>query len=73
MAFNRAIRRADEWFEEPDDLDIVTRAIHAIDDVEDPVRGAAVLAYRVARGQGFSEGNKRTALLLARWVRIATV
>lgn len=23
---------------------------------------------RVARGQGFSEGNKRTALLLARWV-----
>lgn len=27
-----------------------------------------MLAYRVARGQGFSEGNKRTAVLLARWV-----
>lgn len=27
-----------------------------------------MLAYRVARAQGFGEGNKRTALLLARWL-----
>jgi len=26
------------------------------------------MAYRVAPAQGFVEGNKRTALLLARWV-----
>jgi hypothetical protein len=25
------------------------------------------VAYRVARAQGFSEGNKRTAMLLAKW------
>jgi prophage maintenance system killer protein len=29
---------------------------------------AAVLAFRVARAQAFAEGNKRTALLVARWV-----
>ena len=29
---------------------------------------AGVLAYRVARAQGLAEGNKRTALLLARWL-----
>ncbi len=29
---------------------------------------AAVLAYRVTRARGFTEGNKRTALLLARWL-----
>jgi len=29
---------------------------------------AGILAYRVTRAQGFTEGNKRTALLLARWV-----
>lgn len=27
-----------------------------------------MLAFRVTRTQGFAEGNKRTALLLARWV-----
>ena len=27
-----------------------------------------MLAFRVARAQGFAEGNKRTALLLARWL-----
>jgi prophage maintenance system killer protein len=35
---------------------------------EDVVEAAAILAYRVARAQGFGEGNKRTALLLARWL-----
>jgi len=36
--------------------------------MEDPVQAAAVLACRVARAQGFTEGNKRTALLLGRWL-----
>lgn len=68
IAFNRAVRREDEWWDEPDDLERVERALARIDDIDDPVRAAGVLAYRVARAQGFGEGNKRTALLLARWV-----
>ena len=27
-----------------------------------------MLTSRIARAQGFTEGNKRTALLLARWI-----
>lgn len=42
-------------------------ALHAIDDIDDPVSAAAVLLYRVTRAQAFGEGNKRTAFLLARW------
>ena len=68
IAFNRSERREDEWFDEPDDLDRVQRALDSIADIDDVVEAAAVLAYRVARAQGFGEGNKRTALLLARWL-----
>lgn len=68
IALNRAVRTQDEWFDEPDDLERVERALGAIEEIEDPLEAAAVLAARLARGQGFSEGNKRTALLLARWV-----
>src|SRR5260370_15215000 len=68
VEFNRVVRGEDEWFDDPDDLDRVQGALSAIDSLEDPVEAAAVLAYRVARAQGFAEGNKRTALLLARWV-----
>ena len=68
MAINHVVRREDEWFDEPDELDRVARALAAIDLIEDPVEAAAVLAYRVARAQAFAEGNKRTALLVARWV-----
>jgi prophage maintenance system killer protein len=68
VAFNRSERREDEWFDEPDDLERVQRALDSIADLEDVVEAAAVLAYRVARAQGFGEGNKRTALLLARWL-----
>ncbi|HEX7277805.1 MAG TPA: Fic family protein [Acidimicrobiales bacterium] len=68
IAFNRAVRDVDEWFDEPDDLDRVQRALAAIDEVDDPIDAAAVLAYRIARAQGFAEGNKRTALLLAKWL-----
>jgi prophage maintenance system killer protein len=68
VAFNRAVRHEDEWFEEPDDLDRASRALEAIADIEDPVRAAAVVAFRIVRAQAFGEGNKRTGLLLARWI-----
>ncbi len=68
VAFNAAVREPDEWFDEPDDLGRVERALATIATIEDPVEAAAVLACRVARTQGFTEGNKRTALLLARWL-----
>lgn len=68
MAINRSVRQEDEWFDEPDELDRVQRALDAIVGIDDIVEAAAVLAYWVARAQGFGEGNKRTALLLARWL-----
>ena len=68
VAINRAARDADEWFSEPDDLERVERALGSIDGIDDPVRAASVLAFRIARAQGFAEGNKRTGLLLARWL-----
>jgi prophage maintenance system killer protein len=67
VAFNRSERRKDEWFDEPDDLDRVQRALDSIADVDDVVQAATALAHRVTRAQGFGEGSKRTALLLARW------
>ena len=36
--------------------------------IEDAVEAAARLAFQVTRAQALGEGNKRTALLLARWV-----
>ena len=72
MAFNRAVREEDEWFEEPDDLPRVQRALNAIADVEDPVDAAAVLAYRGVRAQAFGEGNKRTACFSLAGYSIAT-
>ena len=68
IAINQQVRADDEWFDEPDGFDRVDSALQAIDGLTDPVEAAAVLAYRIARAQGFTEGNKRTALLLARWV-----
>jgi prophage maintenance system killer protein len=68
LAFNEGVRAEDEWFDEPDDLARVAGALGAIDELDDPVEAAAVLAFRVTRAQAFGEGNKRTALLLARWL-----
>jgi prophage maintenance system killer protein len=67
IALNHAARQADEWFDEPDDLARLQRALDAVVDIDDPVKAAAVVAFRVARAQAFGEGNKRTALLLAKW------
>lgn len=68
VAINHTTRDADEWFDEPDDLDRVSGALDAIAGIADVVEAAAVVAFRIARAQGFGEGNKRTALLIARWV-----
>ena len=42
-------------------------ALGSIRDIDDPIMAAGVLAFRLTAAQGFTEGNKRTALLLARW------
>lgn len=68
VALNRAVRLDDEGFDEPDALDRVERALRTIEQVDDPVMAAAILACRLTSTQGFGEGNKRTALLLARWI-----
>lgn len=68
IAVNRLARHDDEWFDEPDELDRLARALDAIADIDDPVTAAGVLAYRVARAQAFGEANKRTAFLLAKWI-----
>jgi hypothetical protein len=69
VAINRAVREADEWFDdEPDDLPRVKAVLVAAQAVQDPVVAAATLAFRLTRAQAFAEGNKRTALLVARWV-----
>jgi prophage maintenance system killer protein len=68
IAINRSVREVDEWFSEPDDLDRVERALKVAATADDPVEVAALIASRVARSEGFTEGNKRTALLLAQWV-----
>jgi len=43
VAFNRAEREDDEWFDEPDDLERVERALGAIAGSDDPIEAAAVL------------------------------
>jgi prophage maintenance system killer protein len=68
VEINQRVRSDDEWFDEPDDLDRVDSALRSIDDFVDPIAAAAAIAYRVTKAQGFAEGNKRTALLLARWI-----
>ena len=68
VAINEAVRENDEWFTDPDELDRLERAIDSIKDQAEPIRAAAQLAFRVAHTQAFGEGNKRTALLLARWL-----
>lgn len=68
IELNRAARRQDEWFDEPDDLERLQRALVAVSEIDDPVTAAATIAYRVARAQAFGEANKRTAFLLAKWI-----
>ena len=68
VAINRSVRRDDEWFDEPDDLPRLERALNSIAEIDDAVTAAGMLASRVTSAQAFGEGNKRTALLLALWI-----
>jgi prophage maintenance system killer protein len=68
VAFNHSTRAEDEWFDKPNDLGRVERALAAIEHIEGPIQAAGVLAFRVTRAQGFGKGNKRTAFLLAKWL-----
>jgi hypothetical protein len=68
VAFSRSIREADEWFEEPDELDRVGRILDQLVDETDPVVASALSVSRLARSQAFTEGNKRTAVLVGRWI-----
>ncbi len=68
VEINRRVRGDDEWFEDPDELDRVESSLRSIAAIDAPLEAAGILAYRLTRAQGFAEGNKRTALLLARWI-----
>ena len=67
-AISRSVRSNDEWFDEPDDIDGLAQALSAVDNIDDRIVAAGVLAFRVTRAQAFGEGNKRTALILSRWI-----
>ena len=69
IACNEAVREPDEASPsaDDDDLDRVARALERAKTETDPVEAAAALAFEIAYAQGFYEGNKRTAILIARW------
>ena len=56
------------WVTGPDGAKVLSGRVCSISSIEELVEAAAVLAFRDTRAQGFNEGNKRTALLLARWL-----
>jgi prophage maintenance system killer protein len=68
VAINHSIRHDDEWYDEPDELDRIERILTELQREEDPVIAAATAVGQVARSQAFTEGNKRTALLIGRWI-----
>jgi prophage maintenance system killer protein len=68
VAFDHSIRRDDEWFEEPDEIDRVGRILDQLVHETDPVVASALFVSRLAQSQAFTEGNKRTAVLAGRWI-----
>ena len=68
MAINHSIRQDDEWFDEPDEFDRIDRILTELQREKDPVTAAATAVGRIARSQASTEGNKRTALLVGRWI-----
>ena len=68
VALNASVREFDEWFDEPDELDRVVRILTFLSSENDPIKSAALAASRISRSQAFTEGNKRTALLVAKWI-----
>jgi hypothetical protein len=69
IACNEAVRAPDEASPgaDDDDLDRVAEALEQAAYEHDPIDAAAALASKIAYAQGFYEGNKRTAVLIARW------
>jgi prophage maintenance system killer protein len=69
IACNEAVRQPDEASSsaDDDDLERVARALDRAGVQADPIDAAAALAFEITRAQGFFEGNKRTAVLVARW------
>jgi hypothetical protein len=69
IACNEAVRTPDEVSPTPEDDDIerVARALDRARATSDPIDVAAALAFELTSAQGFHEGNKRTAALIARW------
>jgi prophage maintenance system killer protein len=68
VAFNQSVRNDDEWFDEPDELERIDRLLQQLEGETDPVTAAARAMSRIARSQAFTEGNKRTAVLVGRWI-----
>ena len=68
MAISHSIRQDDEWYDEPDELDRIERILTELQGETDPVIVADTAVGRIARTQAFTEGNKRTALLIGRWI-----
>lgn len=68
MAFNASVRADDEWFDDPDELERVERMLDGLSNQKDPVVAAAKALSKIARAQAFSEGDKRTALLVGLWI-----
>jgi hypothetical protein len=68
VAFNASVRHDDEWFDEADDLDRIARILDDLQTAIDPIIATAVATSRITRAQAFTEGSKRTALLVGRWI-----
>lgn len=68
IACNEAVREPDEVSPtaDDDDLERVARALERARLVSDAIDAAAALAFELTSTQGFHEGNKRTAALIAR-------
>ena len=70
IAVNEALREDDELPEfeaDADELDRVEAALSRVREAgKDPIDVAAALLFCIAVEQGFHEGNKRTAYVLAR-------
>jgi prophage maintenance system killer protein len=68
VAINASVRQDDEWFDDEDEIHRVERILGDLQMESDPLHAAALATGRIARSQAFSEGNKRTALLVGRWI-----
>ncbi|MEX0664917.1 MAG: Fic family protein [Acidimicrobiia bacterium] len=69
IACNELVREPDEASPsaDDDDLDLVASALERARAIKESVDAAATLLFEITSAQGFFEGNKRTAVLIARW------